>query len=39
LVGDGGAEVALVDDGDDAFGHEGIVPQKGFPLSDFIFST
>jgi hypothetical protein len=29
LGGDGGAEVALIDDGDDAFWHGGIVPQNG----------
>jgi hypothetical protein len=39
LGGDGGAEIALIDDGNDAFRHGEIVPQKGFPLSDFIFST
>jgi hypothetical protein len=29
LAGDGGAEFALIDDGDDAFRHGGIVPQIG----------
>jgi len=32
LAGDGGAQVALIDDGDDAFRHGGIVTQIRIPL-------
>jgi hypothetical protein len=32
LAGDGGAQVALIDDGDDAFRHGGIVTQFGLQV-------